>query len=89
MAKLLTDRTKEEMIDIREQVYELLVGLKYKDKEFIGCSLIIKLIGEIPVYKLTLVQEVPNDIVFEAVDYKQLMLRFDGFIKAIKWKLKG
>ena len=84
MAKLLTDRTKEEMIDIREQVFELLRGLKYKDKEFIGCELIIKLIGEIPIYKLKLLQEIPNDIVFEAVDYKQLMLRFDGFIQAIK-----
>jgi hypothetical protein len=84
MAKLLTDRTKDEMFDILSQVGSQLGGLKYKGKNFIGCELIIKLINQTPVYELTILQESPNDIIFEAVDSQQLMLRFDGFIQAIK-----
>ena len=84
MAKLLTDRTKEEMLYISGEVGSELEGLKYKGKAFTGCELIIKLINQTPVYELTLLQEIPNDIVFEAVNSSELLLRFYGFIKAIK-----
>ena len=84
MAKLLTDRTKEEMFDILSQVGSQLGGLKYKGKNFIGCELIIKFVGQTPVYELTILQESPNDIIFEAVDSQQLMLKVTGFFKALQ-----
>jgi len=84
MAKLLTDRTKEEMFNILSQVGSQLGGLKYKGKNFIGCELIIKLINQTPVYELTLLQETPNDIIFESIDYNELMLKVTGFFKALQ-----
>ena len=84
MAKLLTDRTRDEMFDIVSRVGSQLGGLKYKGKNFIGCELIIKLINQTPVYELTLLQETPNDIIFESIDYNELMLKVTGFFKALQ-----
>jgi hypothetical protein len=84
MAKLLTDRTKDEMIGIKEYVIESLNGLKYKGKNFIGCELIIKIVGETPIYELTILQETPNDLIFEADDFSELIYKVNGFIKALK-----
>ena len=84
MAKLLTDRTKEEMLEIEEQVRLDLVGVEYKGNRFNHHFVIIKLINDTPIYELVLQQFNINNVSFEAVDYKSLMLKFRGFIQALK-----
>lgn len=84
MAKLLTDRTKEEMIKIEDEVNSEIVNISYKGGMFMGCVATIKLINDTPVYDLSLIHTSYQNVSFEAVDYKSLMLRFYGFIKALK-----
>jgi hypothetical protein len=84
MAKLLTDRTKEEMLKIEDEVNIEISNITYKGGMFDGCVATIKLINDTPVYDLLLIHNSYNNVSFEAVDYKSLMLKFRGFIQALK-----
>jgi hypothetical protein len=84
MAKLLTDRTKEEMLKIKKEVNSEISNITYKGGTFSGCIATIELIHDTPIYKLWLIQNSGNNVSFEALDYKSLMLNFRGFIQALK-----
>ena len=84
MAKLLTDRTKEEMLKIEDEVVFEIQNIAYKGGMFVNCSLNITLINDTPIYNLILIHTSYQNVSFEAVDYKSLMLKFKGFLQAVK-----
>jgi len=83
MAKLLTERTKEEMRLISEYVNKNIEGKKYGGEQFKRTNISIIMEDNKDYYKLDMYLTTQIPIVLFGEDKETLLLQFDGFVKGI------